>query len=881
LSITDRHNNTITMAYRSDGQPDTITDTYGRATTFHYDTSSHLSSITNGSRTWSYTVTTTTSATVLSSYTNPDTKTTSYTYDTSDPDIPARITKITDARSHDITIAYNTGLVTDRNKVASITRVVDGAANDVTTSFSYAGTTPCSASAEVTKTVVTDPLSHATTYCANANGQVIRTFDAQARSVSTSYNSQANVATVTGLAGTANPSITTYAFSPDGRNATGSDTTVGSSHQKTLLNYCTDSGQPACAAAANGPYQPTKLTDSQGTATTFSYSPAGDLTDVQTGSATGDHQTLTYNSDGTIATSTDGNSHQTTYTYSGHFLTTVAQPTPLAPQSFTPDSIDRIHTAATGDGSIATITYDGEDRVTQVAHDSGGATFNFTYDNNGNVTQRTDSLGNTTTYTYDNLNRRLTESYSSGNTNTYTYDKAGNLKTIVDNDGTTTYAYDTINRLASITTPKPTSGTSTITFDYTDPAAPTDPSTQTASYPGGLSQKTTIDAAGNVLDVQVRNSAGTVLKDRQYSHQHGTGSVSALIQTMTDENGNTTTYTTVGPNRLGEAKTLTSGGSPVEDWVYNYDAAGNRTQRSHSVGSGSPVNTSYAYNQANEMCWSATGATTTACSCSGTPATCTTAPSGATAYTYNAIGERTTGMGYDLQQRLKTIGTTTVYNLAPSANGELVGYGTQTFQNNIMGLSREIPASGSATDIIRTPAGGAVAQRVGTTNKQELFTDALGSTIALADDGANTLSRSYTYDPDGNPSTSGTGPTVDLLFAGGHKLSTYYHYGARYYDPNTATWTQPDPINQIASLAQANRYAYAAGDPVDVVDPTGFSGAAPNPYGNSGRKRGHGGDNGFHNDAGQCIFGAVIGAIGGPEGSVLGCIGAVGSRHIG
>jgi RHS repeat-associated protein len=97
----------------------------------------------------------------------------------------------------------------------------------------------------------------------------------------------------------------------------------------------------------------------------------------------------------------------------------------------------------------------------------------------------------------------------------------------------------------------------------------------------------------------------------------------------------------------------------------------------------------------------------------------------------------------------------------------------------------------------------------------------LGSTIATADDGATALSRSYDYDPDGNATDSGTGTDAIVRFAGGYPIGGLYHYGARYYDPATAAWTQQDPLNQISSLTQSNHYAYAGGDPVNSVDPSG------------------------------------------------------------
>jgi uncharacterized protein RhaS with RHS repeats len=42
--------------------------------------------------------------------------------------------------------------------------------------------------------------------------------------------------------------------------------------------------------------------------------------------------------------------------------------------------------------------------------------------------------------------------------------------------------------------------------------------------------------------------------------------------------------------------------------------------------------------------------------------------------------------------------------------------------------------------------------------------------------------------------------------------------GARYYDPNTARFTQPDPSGQ-----ETNPYLYAAGDPINLTDPSGLA----------------------------------------------------------
>lgn len=74
-------------------------------------------------------------------------------------------------------------------------------------------------------------------------------------------------------------------------------------------------------------------------------------------------------------------------------------------------------------------------------------------------------------------------------------------------------------------------------------------------------------------------------------------------------------------------------------------------------------------------------------------------------------------------------------------------------------------------------------------SKQWVFVDALGSTIGMADSGSSTLARTYTYTPTAIRPPSGSGPSVDVQFAGGQRVGGLNHFGARFYDPATATWT--------------------------------------------------------------------------------------------
>lgn len=43
----------------------------------------------------------------------------------------------------------------------------------------------------------------------------------------------------------------------------------------------------------------------------------------------------------------------------------------------------------------------------------------------------------------------------------------------------------------------------------------------------------------------------------------------------------------------------------------------------------------------------------------------------------------------------------------------------------------------------------------------------------------------------------------------------------RWYDPGTGRWTQQDSLETLLDPSRSNRYEYAAGNPVNYVDPTG------------------------------------------------------------
>ena len=99
------------------------------------------------------------------------------------------------------------------------------------------------------------------------------------------------------------------------------------------------------------------------------------------------------------------------------------------------------------------------------------------------------------------------------------------------------------------------------------------------------------------------------------------------------------------------------------------------------------------------------------------------------------------------------------------------------------------------------------------------LTDALGSTVALANAGGTLLQR-YQYDPYGNVSTTG-GASNPYQYTGRENDGTgLYYYRARYYSPALGRFISEDPAGFAGG--QDNFYAYVDGNPLSYVDPYGL-----------------------------------------------------------
>ncbi len=190
----------------------------------------------------------------------------------------------------------------------------------------------------------------------------------------------------------------------------------------------------------------------------------------------------------------------------------------------------------------------------------GGAFETFTYDDGGRLRTKVDRKNVTTTYSYDLVNRLTGKTYSDGTPAvTYTYDFVGRLLTAANGTDTLTWTYDLAGQLL---TEQSTKNASTVAYTYDN---------------GG--NRATISLDGTLFLTYGYDDASRLTTITKGSSVFGLGYDNANRRTsMTYPNGIATAYTYDNLNRLTRLK-ADLGATPVTDFQYVYDNAGNRTRK--------------------------------------------------------------------------------------------------------------------------------------------------------------------------------------------------------------------------------------------------------------------------------------------------------------
>ncbi|MFJ3996572.1 RHS repeat-associated core domain-containing protein [Streptomyces parvus] len=723
----------------------------------------------------------------LEKTTDTEGKSTVFGYDSS-----RRLTKITTHEGRVTVFTYD-----GHNRVTSMLRATEfngSGHTGPTWTYAYSAGSPSAAG----RTTVTDPENHATTYEHDADGQVEKVTDALDRSRSKKYDANRNVEEAEDAMGVggASGNVTTYGW--DSRNnPTGSTLPTGAT--ATVTGYQTIAGADL----------PGTLTTADDEKTDFTYDTAGNTKSVAVQGTGGGNQSFDYNPatpacggfEGQVCKvttkMTDAKSVSTTFTYDAQGnLKTVKAPAPLGTTTYTYDALGRPETVKDARGVTIVYTYDHRDRVKKV-DSSNYQAVTYEYDGDGNLTQRSDGTG-VITYDFDPLSRETVRTLQNGAQTVLAYTPAGNVDTYKDPAGLTDYTWNEVNKLKELKDPK---GKVT-TYGYNR----NDVRTKT-TYPGSTVQEVTPDKSGRPEKIKATSPKGTLV-DLAYTYGYGTGGATDghKIRTTTDAVAGTKTsyeYDTSGRFSYAAEK---RGSTLTSSWQYCYDLAGNLT--SQGVDKGCPRGTTYTVNDAQQI----------------------TAKNGsATNWSYDKIGNETaaastpestrTGITWSDHSQMTSIttgGRTYAGQYGSTDQSERIKLGDTFFHNGPLGLSATSTA-GVDTGFNREPGGTLNSVTRGGKNHYYL-TDALGSVVALADD-AGAKVNTYAYSPRGvqRAATAEQVPQP-YRFAGGYQDPTgLYHFAARYYDPNIGRFTTPDPSGQ-----EQNPYLYAAGDPVNRIDPTGL-----------------------------------------------------------
>jgi RHS repeat-associated protein len=814
-SIGDRNGNEITYGYNTSGQLTSIIDSYGNApggvasahtTTIAYSPEGYVSQITDpAGRIYRYFQNT---AGQLTQYEDPADNTTNYSYDAF-----GNLTQITTAGGNITKIGYDAGAT---NQVTTVTRLVTP--TDTTgpqTSYQVATASgTCPANPGWTQGTVDDPNAHVTTYCSDDLARITKSIDANGHSRSTCYSPDGFAGDQVSALGT----LTAVSYEPDNNDNVKSIQQGGAS---------TDSCNGTSGGTGTGvsttftygdsvnSFQPTTTTDPQTNETDNTYNSTGNLTKVQDHAST-DNTTLTYNANGTVATSKDADGNTTTYSYTNGNLTTVTPPTipagsgtPLNPIHLSYDSANRVTEVSSVSGPTGRevdYTYDDFDHLASATYKNAAgtvvATIGYSYDADGNLTTRIDSAGETSA-NFDGLNRMTFIGYPDGTSTSYGYDPASNLTFLQDAGGEVTYTYNKANQLTGVTDP---SGTKEATLAYD-----ADGNRLSTTYPSGASVVDAYNGSDQLTKVTntYKTSTGT-LAHLTFTYAY-TGS---LVHTLTDQASNVTTYSYDTLNRLTDARTV-NGTTTTAEYNYTLDPAGNLKKQAVSGSTVTASTTSYAYNPGNEICWSVASASTNLCN---------SAPAGAHTYSYDADGNQTsngngltaTYNGLGQTTSITSGGTTTNYGYLGEGQTELITEGSSSLHNDMLGLAEKTTGT-SSTYYTRNTDGTQVDERTPSGTYNYLY-DGNGSVVGLTDSSGHLVNQ-YAYDPYGNKTTNtGTTPNPFAFQDGYQTTAGLYHFGQRYENPADARWTQSDPAGQVSSLTEGG---FAGDDPVNMSDATG------------------------------------------------------------
>ncbi|MFW3477167.1 RHS repeat-associated core domain-containing protein [Streptomyces microflavus] len=598
---------------------------------------------------------------------------------------------------------------------------------------------------------------------------------------------------------------------------------------KTVEQAGTPNARASDTATFNGPFdQPTKITDRLGNDTLFDYFTNGDLRTVT--DPEGRKTSFTYQPDGQITSATDPSQAVTEYTYRNGQLIAVKDAEGRISGQFT-DAAGRLSALKDPAGSQTTVAYDKLNQTRKITDPLGQST-SFDYDDNGNLTTLTDARNNASTWAYDNADRPKSATDPLGAQASFEYDAAGYLNKATSRSGlvattehdllgrtknvkygvnalgvaesTATYEYDALGLVKKVTDTQ--AGAQTFAYDTYERINTVTSPTGAVNYTyDAADRRETMTAGGATTTYGYdRSSILTSLtsQGRQVTfHLDATGR-----EKSADIPGGFTRTTGIDKTGVIQSIAYTQGTKSIGQLAYTRDERGLQTGLTGSLANIAlpAAETGAVFGKDNRI--------TTYSGRSFTyDADGQLKNDGLRTYTWNARGQLT---GLNRSGQNSTFG----YEPLGTRNSKTVTGAQTKFLTDGSNPAVEQDSSGSAKATVAMSGLDEFLTRTEGAKTQVYLTDAQGSVLGLADaDG--TIATKYTYDPNGQPTTSGAASSNPYTFTGRENDGTgLLYYRARYYDPQTGRFISQDPIGQAGGI---NLYQYALASPTTYTDPTG------------------------------------------------------------
>ena len=453
------------------------------------------------------------------------------------------------------------------------------------------------------------------------------------------YDAAGNKVTETDFANTSAPRTQSFAYDADDRLVTFTDV------DGTVTTFAYDKANNKTSQSIASAMDPNPLRT-----TSYTYDANNrELSETFDPSGLGIVQSFKYDHLGNVVSKTDGNGHQTTFTYDLDNRQ-VSQTDPLGnTQQFSYDRVGNKTAVTDARGNTTNYVYDAANRLiqeikppVQIYTVSGGfttvrPTTTHVYDANGNEVQTTAADGTVTTRYFDGDNHKIAQVDATNVLTTFTVDAAGEVASQTlymtrlsagatdpavlpqppaGDSHQTTYAYDVMGRLTQVTYP-PVKITTLVNANTQNPSAVTRTQQVTERY--------VYDAFGNVVESFDKNGHFALsyydVKNRKIASVDAAG---YLTQWDYDSQGNVLeqrVYTqTLDPATLSPSSAPTPPPGEVYVSDIQYDAASRKvketapqvsvfdpnTQTSSSVRS----TTTYTYDRAGNQLTRTLGAGT-------------------------------------------------------------------------------------------------------------------------------------------------------------------------------------------------------------------------------------------------------------------------------